>query len=89
MKATSAMDTANAWDYEQRMEQILGKLNIHELDQPIAHFREESENVWPWLLYLLDQPDLLILDEPTNHLDVEMIEWLEATLPKATSHFLW
>ncbi|MEN9839587.1 MAG: hypothetical protein RL177_1066, partial [Bacteroidota bacterium] len=35
-KAFAAMDAANAWDYEQRMQQILGKLDIHHLDQSIS-----------------------------------------------------
>jgi len=84
MKATSAMDTANAWDYEQRMEQILGKLKIHDLDQPIATLSGGERKRVALAFVLLDDPDLLILDEPTNHLDVDMIEWLENYLDKST-----
>jgi ABC transport system ATP-binding/permease protein len=83
MKATSAMDTANAWDYEQRLEQILGKLDIHELDQPIATLSGGERKRVALAFVLLDDPDLLILDEPTNHLDVDMIEWLENYLEKS------
>lgn len=83
MKATSAMDRANAWDYEQRMEQILGRLNIHDLDQPISTLSGGERKRVALAFVLLDQPDLLLLDEPTNHLDVEMIEWLEAYLAKS------
>ncbi len=80
--ATAAMDTANAWDYEQRLEQILGILNIHDLEQPIATLSGGERKRVALAFVLLDSPDLMILDEPTNHLDVEMIEWLESYLMK-------
>ncbi len=81
-KAFAAMDAANAWDYEQRMHQILGKLDIHHLDQPISTLSGGERKRVALAFVLLDKPDLLILDEPTNHLDVNMIEWLEAYLMK-------
>jgi ABC transport system ATP-binding/permease protein len=83
MAASAAMDRANAWDYEQRMEQVLGKLNIHDLDQSIGTLSGGERKRVALAFVLLDEPDLLILDEPTNHLDVEMIEWLEAYLAKS------
>jgi len=79
-KAAASMDAANAWDYEQRMEQILGVLDIHNLDQPISTLSGGERKRVALAFVLLDSPDLLILDEPTNHLDVEMIVWLEAYL---------
>ncbi|WP_440999403.1 ribosomal protection-like ABC-F family protein [Fodinibius sp. SL11] len=86
-KAASKMDAANAWDYEQRMEQILGKLNIHDLDQSIATLSGGQRKRVALAFVLLGDPDMLILDEPTNHLDVEMIEWLEDYL-KSTNKTL-
>jgi len=83
MAATSAMDAANAWDFEQRMEQVLGKLNITNLNQSISTLSGGERKRVALAFVLLDNPDLLILDEPTNHLDVEMIEWLEAYLAKS------
>ena len=83
-KALSAMDAANAWDYESRFKQILGHLDIHDLDQKIASLSGGQRKRVALAYVLLDEPDLLILDEPTNHLDVEMIEWLEAYLSKST-----
>ncbi len=83
MVATSAMDAANAWDFEQRMEQVLGKLNITNLNQSISTLSGGERKRVALAFVLLDNPDLLILDEPTNHLDVEMIEWLEAYLAKS------
>ena len=81
-KAFAAMDAANAWDYEQRMQQILGKLDIHHLDQPISTLSGGERKRVALAFVLLERPDLLILDEPTNHLDVTMIEWLESYLMK-------
>jgi len=82
-KASSAMDAAEAWDVEQQMEQILGVLNIHDLDQSIGSLSGGERKRVALAFVLLDEPDLLILDEPTNHLDVEMIEWLESYLAKS------
>lgn len=81
-KAFAMMDAANAWDYEQRMSQILGKLDIHHLNQPISTLSGGERKRVALAFVLLERPDLLILDEPTNHLDVDMIEWLEAYLAK-------
>lgn len=76
-KASEAMEAANAWDFEQRMETILGILQIHDLEQPVATLSGGERKRVALAFVLLDSPDFLILDEPTNHLDVEMIEWLE------------
>lgn len=88
MQASAAMDAAGAWDYEQRMEQILGKLDIHDLDQSIATLSGGERKRVALAFVLLDDPDLLILDEPTNHLDVDMIEWLESYLIKSNKALL-
>lgn len=82
-KASAAMEAANAWDYEQRMEQILGILNITNLDQSISVLSGGERKRVALAFVLIDNPDLLILDEPTNHLDLDMIEWLETYLIQA------
>lgn len=79
-QASTKMDQYQAWDYETRMVQILGKFNIHNLEQQVGSLSGGQLKRLALALVLLDAPELLILDEPTNHLDVEMIEWLEKYL---------
>lgn len=83
MKATAAMDAANAWDFEQRMEQILSKLDITDLNRSIGTLSGGEKKRVALAFVLIDNPDLIILDEPTNHLDLDMIEWLESYLIKS------
>lgn len=83
MKASSAMDAAGAWDFEQRMQQILGKLEIHDLERLISSLSGGEKKRVALAFVLINSPDLIILDEPTNHLDLDMIEWLEEYLAKS------
>lgn len=71
------MDALQAWDYESQVQQILGKLGIHDLDQPTATLSGGQKKRVALARILIDKPDFLIMDEPTNHLDLEVIEWLE------------
>lgn len=80
--ASAAMDAANAWDYEQRLSQILGKLDIHDLNRQLSELSGGERKRVALAFVLLGEPDLIILDEPTNHLDLDMIEWLEEWLCK-------
>lgn len=80
MKAVAEMDSVGGWDYEQRMEQILGKLDIHDLKRTISTLSGGEKKRVALAFTLIGNPDLLIFDEPTNHLDIEMIEWLEEYL---------
>lgn len=79
-KAIELMDTHQAWDYESKVEQILGKLGIHDLERPISALSGGQRKRVAMAKILIDEPDLIIMDEPTNHLDLETIEWLEQTL---------
>lgn len=76
------MDELHAWDFDAKVKQILGKLNIHNLAQPIVTLSGGQRKRVALAQTLIDigfdhKHVLLIMDEPTNHLDVEMVEWLE------------
>ena len=86
-KAIVKMDELGAWDFDARVRQILGKLNIHHLDQPVKNLSGGQRKRAALARTLIDigfehKHVLLIMDEPTNHLDVEMVEWLEHYLSK-------
>ena len=76
------LDELNAWDFDTKVKQILGKLNIHHLQQPAGTLSGGQRKRVALAKTLIDigfehKHVLLIMDEPTNHLDVEMVEWLE------------
>lgn len=81
-EALAKIDELNAWDFEAKVKQILGKLNIHHLDQSVKTLSGGQRKRVALAQTLIDigfehKHVLLIMDEPTNHLDVEMVEWLE------------
>ncbi len=82
------MDAANLWDYDSQIRQILGKLGVTNLDQPVASMSGGQRKRVALARELIAKPDFLMLDEPTNHLDVEMIEWLEEYLSTANTTLL-
>ena len=80
--AINIMDELNAWNFDAKVKQILGKLNIHHLNQPVNKLSGGQRKRVALAKTLIDigfehKHILLIMDEPTNHLDVEMVEWLE------------
>ena len=77
------MDHENAWDYESRSKQILGKLQITDFNQPLSQLSGGQLKRVALANVLITEPDFLILDEPTNHLDLTMIEWLEGYLGRS------
>lgn len=78
--AFDRMDQLSAWDVEARVKEVLGKLNITNLEQMVGTLSGGQRKRVAMAKMLIDQPDIMILDEPTNHLDIEMIEWLEVFL---------
>ena len=78
-----AMDEDEAQNYRVRAKQVLTKLNITKLDQPLTQLSGGELKRVSLANVLIIEPDLLILDEPTNHLDVQMIEWLEGYLSRS------
>ncbi|MGH2643074.1 MAG: ABC-F family ATP-binding cassette domain-containing protein, partial [Chitinophagaceae bacterium] len=82
------MDEADAWQFEGKVKEILGKLKISFSDQPVHTLSGGQRKRVALAKTLIDAgfdnaPVLLLMDEPTNHLDLEMIEWLEQYLSKA------
>lgn len=76
------LDEHNAWNFENELQQILGKLNLHHLNEPVKNLSGGQRKRVALAQALIEAnihegKCLLILDEPTNHLDVSMIEWLE------------
>jgi ABC transport system ATP-binding/permease protein len=82
-QALDVMDQTGAWDYDSKMKQVLGALNILKLDQPMGTMSGGQRRRIALAKVLLEDADFLILDEPTNHLDLDMIEWLEDYLGKS------
>ena len=83
----------NAWNFESDLKQILGKLNLHHLNEPVKNLSGGQRKRVALAQALIESQlhegrCLLILDEPTNHLDVEMIEWLENFLSSQKSTLL-
>ena len=76
-EASLNMDKANAWNYDNLLNQILSKFKIHNLEQKVSELSGGQKKRLGMVMLLIDAPELLLLDEPTNHLDIEMIEWLE------------
>ncbi len=81
-KAIVQMDELGAWDFDHKVHQIFGKLNIHHLNQPVSTLSGGQRKRVALARTLIDigfehKHVFLIMDEPTNHLDVEMVEWLE------------
>lgn len=78
----SKMDELDAWNFESKVKQILGKLNIHRLQEVVSNLSGGQRKRVALAKTLINigfehKHTLLLMDEPTNHLDVDMIEWLE------------
>ena len=82
------MDRLEAWDYENRVKQVLSKLKLLRFNQPVKELSGGQKKRVALAAVLVDEPQLMILDEPTNHLDMEMVEWLEEYLSRLSGSLL-
>ncbi len=82
------MDRLEAWDYENHAKQVLTKLKIKNVNQPVKELSGGQKKRVALAAVLIEQPDLMILDEPTNHLDLEMVEWFEEYLSRMSGSLL-
>jgi ATP-binding cassette subfamily F protein uup len=79
------MDELGAWNFDIKVKEIMGKLNVHHLQQVVSTLSGGQRKRVALAKTLIDigfehRHTLLIMDEPTNHLDVSMVEWLESYL---------
>ncbi|WP_342646546.1 ABC-F family ATP-binding cassette domain-containing protein [Mucilaginibacter sp. CSA2-8R] len=87
-KITEELSAVNAWEYEYQIKNILGRLDIHQLQQRIDTLSGGQKKRLALAKLLIEDPDVYVLDEPTNHLDIDTIEWLEKLLTEGAKTIL-
>jgi ATP-binding cassette subfamily F protein uup len=87
-KVMEEMSNIDAWEYEYKIKTILGRLDIHHLNQHINTLSGGQKKRLALAKLLIEDPELYILDEPTNHLDIDTIEWLEKLLTDGSKTIL-
>jgi ATP-binding cassette subfamily F protein uup len=87
-KAMEELGDVDAWEYEYKIKTILGRLDIHHLNQHIDTLSGGQKKRLALARLLIEDPDIYILDEPTNHLDIDTIEWLEKLLTDGSKTIL-
>lgn len=81
-QAMSKMDRLQAWDYEEKVKEVLFRLQLPKTEQKMGELSGGQQKKAALARVLVEGADLLLMDEPTNHLDMEMTEWLEDFLKR-------
>ncbi|MES2522391.1 MAG: ATP-binding cassette domain-containing protein [Gemmatimonadota bacterium] len=74
-----ALDAADAWQTQTRVETVLEHLGL-DADAEFAAASGGRKRQALLARALVRAPDILLLDEPTNHLDIDAVEWMEQFL---------
>jgi sulfate-transporting ATPase len=76
----NAIDAAEGWDLERKLEIAADALRLPPWDADVNTLSGGEKRRVALCRLLLSNPDMLLLDEPTNHLDAESVGWLERFL---------
>ncbi|HEX6913341.1 MAG TPA: energy-dependent translational throttle protein EttA [Longimicrobium sp.] len=76
-KIQDAIDAANLWELDRKIEIAMEALRLPPGDAPVENLSGGEKRRVALCKVLLEEPDMLLLDEPTNHLDAESVAWLE------------
>lgn len=76
----TAIDAANGWDLDRRLDVAADALRLPPWEANITDLSGGEKRRVALCRLLLSSPDMLLLDEPTNHLDAESVAWLERFL---------
>jgi ATP-binding cassette ChvD family protein len=79
-KVQDAIDRADVWQLDERLDHAMDALRLPEGDRDVDTLSGGERRRVALCRLLLSSPDLLLLDEPTNHLDAESVLWLERFL---------